>query len=945
MLSEQQHRYLSHHLASISTRLITGSDNTHLWSTQEVWDNILDVNLIVSTPQVLLEGLERGFVQLQRISLLIIDEAHHCIAKHPSNITMQSFYHQVRRTNSGTQLPCILGLTASPIHRKLENMDTLERNLDAVCISPTQQIEEYRKYVHLPQIVGLDYILRCSPPSLPIQLMSDITESIDINEDPWIKHLSKGKRSGDLHKRAQALESRSTFSMDQLKKLKGNTLHLQDQLGTWATNFWLREILLKLHVKVKCNDWLVNISEEEHCYLDEVLSQIRELSCEAVEEGNIIYQLSSKAECLVQFLVKEYAEDVNISCVIFVERRSTAYALAKLLQNHPAISCTVASFVGGSNSGKKTNLIDLADITTQRTELEEFRSGMRSIVVATSVVEEGIDIQATNLVVLFDHALTVRSYIQRRGRARKVASKFVIMRSNDELNLKYTEFKTLEASMKAQFQNEMRQMQTRIDLEDQDEASDYVYAINSTGAQLTFENARNLLEHYCQSLSKVPYEPNPRPTFICQILQDSTINAKVVLPSSLPAELKEVTGVELWRTEKMAKRDAAYQAVKKLHEKGLINDHLLPPMKAKRYRFTIEQRTSVAEIRPLMNPWLPISCEADENMLLHVHRLEISARDVCRNHASSIVSESPKQLSSLLLLLPVKLESGVCVPLHYTTLQTLQARVSYIEDRITSIASRLVAHEVTLFLIRKTLVSQTKDPEGWEVGLPFYLLPDVPETDLNEWLDISRRGSPLAEMVKEDTRLHGQPIALTYAKTSGIYFSELKRSDLVRPESRPALAEEIPAVSARRTARRLDYLTAGQVPSSMRGRTRAVEIEDCRVLHISPSIVETMQFVPSVLRIIGFALIARSCCKDLLRSLDVANDARLMEALTSPQAVSSPISRICSSICFCRSAGLYYRPLVALIGMTAANYCYDHRLPCWYRSSLPQVYSSFRDVC
>ena len=909
VLSEQQHRYLSHHLASISTRLITGSDNTHLWSTQEVWDNILNVNMIVSTPQVLLEGLERGFLQLQRISLLIIDEAHHCIAKHPSNITMQSFYHQIRRTNGGTQLPCILGLTASPIHKKLDNMDTLERNLDAVCISPTQQIEEYRKYVHLPQIVGLDYTLQCSPPSLPIQLMSGITESADINEDPWIKHLSKGRKSGDLHKRDEALEKRSTFSMDQLKKLKGNTQHLHEQLGAWATHVWLREILLKLHAKVKSKDWLVNISEEEHCYLDEVLSQIRELSCRAVEEGNIIHQLSSKAECLVQYLVKEYAEDVNISCVIFVQRRSTAYALAKLLQNHPSISCTVASFVGGSNSGKKTNLIDLADVATQKTELEEFRSGVRSIVVATSVVEEGIDIQATNLVVDFDHALTVRSYIQRRGRARKVASKFVIMHSNEELNRKYMDYTTLEASMKAQFQNDMRQMQTRIDLEDQDEVSHYVYAIDSTGAQLTFENARNLLDHYCQSLSKVQYEPNPQPTFICQRFQDSTIYTKVVLPSSLPADLKEVGGVGLWRTEKMAKRDAAYQAVKKLHEKGLINDHLLPPTMARRYRFSIEQRASMAKIRPLMNPWLPISCEADENMLLHVHRLDFSVQGVCPNHASNIVSESPKQLSPLLLLFPVKLESGICLPLHYTILQTLQARISYIEDRTTSIASRLAAREVTLFLIRKTLVSQTKDPEGWKKGLPFYLLPDVPQTDLSGWLDISRRGVPLAEMVKEDTSPHGQPtIALTCAERSGVYFSELERSDLVRTDSLLALAEEIPAVLARRTAKRLDYLTAGTVPPSMVGQSKALKIEECTVLHISPSIVETMQFIPSVLRIVGFALVARLCCKDLLQSFNITNDARVIEALTSPQAVSLHFSRI--PLIYLVSAGVLYYTIV-----------------------------------
>lgn len=477
----------------ISTRLITGSDNNHLWSTQEIWDAILDVNLIVSTPQVLLEGLQLGFVQLQRISLLVVDEAHHCVAGHPSNRIMEHFYHEPRRRDSMIGLPSILGMTASPITKKLEDMNSLERNLDAVCMSPTQSIEEYRQYVHLPKIVLWEYISQKSRQSLPIELMLGILESTDINEDPWVKHLAKQNSSKAWYQRDKVLEKKSTFSMVQLRKLRGNTEHLHIQLGTWATHVWLKQILLKLHHKVESKEWLVGITDEEHCYLNGVLSEIRDLNCKAVEEANIVHQLSSKAESLVDLLAHEYGENVNLSCVIFVERRSTAYALTKLLQNHPSVSCTVASFVGSSNSGKKKNLIDLVDITTQKTELDEFRSGLRSIVVATSAVEEGIDIQATNLVVLFDHALTVRSYIQRRGRARKVASKFVVMRSSEENTLKYVDFMALEADMKAQYQEEDRQLQMRLKLEDEDEKVNKMYVVDSTGAQLTFENTRGLL--------------------------------------------------------------------------------------------------------------------------------------------------------------------------------------------------------------------------------------------------------------------------------------------------------------------------------------------------------------------------------------------------------------------------------------------------------------------
>ena len=55
------------------------------------------------------------------IGLLVFDEAHHAIAKHPYNMIMQQFYFTLdRRThNSGSNervRPMILGLTASPIY-------------------------------------------------------------------------------------------------------------------------------------------------------------------------------------------------------------------------------------------------------------------------------------------------------------------------------------------------------------------------------------------------------------------------------------------------------------------------------------------------------------------------------------------------------------------------------------------------------------------------------------------------------------------------------------------------------------------------------------------------------------------------------------------------------------------------------------------------------------
>lgn len=74
-LAEQQHAVISQQLPAFQTRLLSGMDNVDHWSNQEIWDSILrNIRIVVSTPQVLLDAMSRGFVKLNRIALLVFDE-------------------------------------------------------------------------------------------------------------------------------------------------------------------------------------------------------------------------------------------------------------------------------------------------------------------------------------------------------------------------------------------------------------------------------------------------------------------------------------------------------------------------------------------------------------------------------------------------------------------------------------------------------------------------------------------------------------------------------------------------------------------------------------------------------------------------------------------------------------------------------------------------------
>lgn len=81
--------------------------------------------------------------------------------------------------------------------------------------------------------------------------------------------------------------------------------------------------------------------------------------------------------------------------------------------------------------------------------LNSFRSGEFNVLIATSVVEEGVDVQACSFVVVLDSLSTIKSYIQMKGRARQKNAKFYVFHGNvqtGQLNLEEAKF--LEARVR-----------------------------------------------------------------------------------------------------------------------------------------------------------------------------------------------------------------------------------------------------------------------------------------------------------------------------------------------------------------------------------------------------------------------------------------------------------------------------------------------------------------
>lgn len=114
----QQHEVIASQIPSAKSRVLTGLDDVDRWTDQGIWNTVLqNIRVVVSTHAVLADALNHGFVRMSQLGLIIFDEAHHCMRRHPANRVMQYHYHPIKAKFGPHAVPHILGLTASPIIR------------------------------------------------------------------------------------------------------------------------------------------------------------------------------------------------------------------------------------------------------------------------------------------------------------------------------------------------------------------------------------------------------------------------------------------------------------------------------------------------------------------------------------------------------------------------------------------------------------------------------------------------------------------------------------------------------------------------------------------------------------------------------------------------------------------------------------------------------------
>lgn len=371
------------------------------------------------------------------------------------------------------------------VTRELLPCRILEENLHAICRTPVVQREELMKFTHRPELSIVKYSKLLDSPTETLSCLDKILglTMADIANDPYVKSLSAKKDDAKSQaKMFKILCNGKTFTRKELQALSQRATVIHEELGAWAADVYVGTCADRFNsaaVQRSNNDVFRHCEDAENIYMMQYLSLLPPIAASR-SWGSAPDQISPKTEMLIKTIASTYNPGYRM--IVFAEQRATVFMLAHLLSVHPLTKNIVTKyFLGNSNyASRKSNMSELSMLSDQKNVLAELRVGQTNVLIATNVLEEGIDVPACNVVICFDPPKDLRSFIQRRGRARDRQSRLVMfIEQHDDNGL--AKWTSMEQQLKDIYADNMRKLEQMKAVEDFEEESLEIFQVPSTG--------------------------------------------------------------------------------------------------------------------------------------------------------------------------------------------------------------------------------------------------------------------------------------------------------------------------------------------------------------------------------------------------------------------------------------------------------------------------------
>ena len=392
-LVEQQQRMARAMIDIDENEIITYTGDNTPANRPELWDT---GKIIIATPQVIRNDVQNGLIDLADLGLIIFDEAHHATGNHA--------YSQVGQLMLSANPKCsVIGATASPGSTEI-GIRQVAKNLNIITYSVSKKenslLQPYKVNMKItPHYLELGDEL--NKIILPLELHQN-AEAEQLRKMGFLAptgHLSSKLIEDAQSKASIAIQRRDTRGYNAARKISNlRRVHiLLDLLRTQG---------------LKSAQAFVDRAEEDGRSGQRGTNSFIALPC-IHNFRNVSKQfdeLHPKPQHAANLLSQQLKDSPESKVLIFTEYRDTVELLTAKFNSIEGIIAD--RFIGQSGTGSRKGM----NQKQQLAQLQRFREGDINVLIATSVGEEGLDVPAADLVILYEPVPSAIRTIQRRGR-------------------------------------------------------------------------------------------------------------------------------------------------------------------------------------------------------------------------------------------------------------------------------------------------------------------------------------------------------------------------------------------------------------------------------------------------------------------------------------------------------------------------------------------------
>ena len=374
----------------------------------------------------------KGDVKITDFSLLILDECHHTDKQHPYARIMMEYLKEKERGNMN--VPQVIGLTASPGAGGASSVMNICENLINLCAymdayggihTVTKNKDDLDRFRNIPA----HKIIVCEGRSEGDECIAKLTMVMQGIEQEFLDHDHRPNFPKTSQMYPQKLKE---FQQSDTKQMKDDEMNAIEVLHLLAKGLNIYMDLEKGNMVAyleECKELLPK-AESISSAQRKLHTKYNDIVSELLSIKDVTNPLLLKLESLI---LNEMPQGSEFKAIVIVETQRQAKGICKWVKQRERLKCRVIPYavVGQRREDGMTKAEQVSNI-------KSMREGEANLLVATSILEEGVDIPKCDLVIRYQRVSNDIATVQVEGRARAKDSKvFTIVSSQKKMNQEY----------------------------------------------------------------------------------------------------------------------------------------------------------------------------------------------------------------------------------------------------------------------------------------------------------------------------------------------------------------------------------------------------------------------------------------------------------------------------------------------------------------------------